>query len=135
MNDSDALLNLLFGWGFVVITVLLIFILLVVLRSMFAFKNAKKIKGKIIELTSIGELNLPTVECSSEGETVRFKTKTPLSNLAVGQAIDVEISSLNEPRIFDANRPEHAPKILFMIIILLTYFCVKGFTFLLTLFA
>jgi len=102
---------------------------------MFAFKNAKKIKGKIVELTNIGELYLPTVECSSGGETVRFKTKTPLSNLAIGQAIDVEISSLNEPRIYDADRPEHAPKILFMIIILLTYFCVKGFTFLATLFA
>lgn len=130
MNNNDELFNLLFGWGFVIIAILLLLIFIVALRSMFAFKNAKKIKGKIVGLTNIGELNLPTVECSTAGETFRFKTKTPINNLSIGQSVDVEISSWNEPRIYDENRPEHAPKILFMIIILLTYFSVKGFTFL-----
>ncbi len=130
MNETDTLFNILFGWGFVIIAVLLFLVLIVAFRSMFAFKNAKIVKGKIIGLINIGELSLPTVECYSEGQAVRFKTKTPLNNLAIGQAVDVEISSSNEPRIYDADRVDHAPKILFMIIILLIFFCVKSFSFL-----
>jgi hypothetical protein len=135
MDETDALFNMLFGWGFVIIAVLLFFILIVALRSTFSFKNATVVKGKIIELTDIGELSLPTVECYSEGQAVRFKTKTPINNLIIGQDVDVEISSSNEPRIYDEDRVDHAPKILFMIIILLSFFCVKSFSFLNTFFS
>ena len=130
MNDTDALFNMLFGWGFVIIAVLLFLIFIIALRSMFAFKNAAIIKGKIIEVIDIGELSLPTVECLSGDQTIQFKTKTPLSNLEIGQSVDVEISSSNEPRIYDANRVDHAPKIIFMIVILLTFFSVQGYSFL-----
>ena len=130
MNDTDALFNMLFGWGFVIIALLLFLIFIIALRSMFAFKNADMIKGKIIEVIDIGELSLPTVECLSGDQTIQFKTKTPLSNLEIGQSVDVEISSSNEPRIYDANRVDHAPKIIFMIVILLTFFSVQGYSFL-----
>jgi len=134
-ESSDAMFNLLFGWAFVAITVLLFLIFIVVLRSILEFKNAEIIKGKVIKIADIGELSLPTVEYQIAGETLQFKTKTPLLNLEVGQSIDVQVAKSKEARIYDKNRPDKVPSIMFMATALLAFFVVKSCSFLLTLFS
>ncbi len=135
ITSSDAIFNLLFGWAFVVITLLLFLILIVSLCSILEYKNAEIIKGKIIKIADIGELSLPTVEYQLAGEILQFKTKTPLPNLKVGQSIDVQIAKSKEVRIYDKGRPEKIPTIMFMATALLAFFVVKSCSFLLTLFA
>jgi hypothetical protein len=135
MNDLDALFNLLFGWGFVIIAILLFLIFVVALRSMFTFNNAKIVSGTVVDMSDIGELSLPTIEYKKEGKTIQFKTKTPLSNLKVGQALDLQLGSSNEARIFDVNQSRKTPKVLFVIILLLLFFSLKSFSFLQTLIA
>ncbi len=134
MNDTDTLFNLLFGWGFVIIAVLLFLILIVAVRGIFAFKNAKVIKGTVVGLSDIGELSLPTIEYQTEGKTLQFKTKTPLVDLKLGQALELQLGASNEARIFDPDQSNSPPKILFLITILLSIFSVKGCLFLQTLF-
>ncbi|MEE9310652.1 MAG: hypothetical protein V3U64_06490 [Cocleimonas sp.] len=135
VTSSDVTFNLLFGWAFVAITVLLFLICIVALRSILEYKNADIVKGKIIKLADIGELSLPTVEYKVAGETLQFKTKTPILNLAVGQDVEVQVAKSKEARIYDKNRPEKIPTIMFMATALLAFFVVKSCTFLLTLFA
>jgi len=135
ITNSDAMFNLLFGWAFVAITLLLFLILIVALRSVLEYKNAEIIKGKIIKVADIGELSLPTVEYQIAGETLQFKTKTPLSNLEIGQSIDVQVAKSKQVRIYDNGRPEKIPTIMFMATALLAFFVVKSCSFLLTLFA
>ena len=126
--------NMLFGWASVTIAVLLFLICVVALRSMLEFKNAQIIKGKIIAVADIGELDLPTIEYQMDGQMVTFKTKTTLRDLVVGQAVDVQVAKSNEARIYDANRPDSTPKIMFAATALLAFFVVKGCTFLNTFF-
>ena len=134
-EGSDAMFNLLFGWAFVAITILLFLIFIVALRSILEYKNAEIIKGKIIKIADIGELSLPTVEYQIEGKTVQFRTKTPLLNLEVGQSIDVQVAKSKEARIYEKGRPEKVPTIMFMATALLAFFVVKSCLFLLTLFS
>ncbi len=135
ITGSDATFNLLFGWAFVAITVLLFLIFIVALRSILEYKNAEIIKGKIIKIADIGELSLPTVEYQIAGEILQFKTKTPMLNLKVGQSVDVQVAKSKEVRIYDKGRPEKIPSIMFMATALLAFFVVKSCSFLLTLFA
>ena len=135
VTSSDEMFNLLFGWAFVAITILLFLILIVVLRSLLEYKNAEIIKGKIIKIADIGELSLPTIEYQMGGETLQFRTKTPISNLKVGQSVDVQVAKSKEARIYDKSRPEKIPTIMFMATALLAFFVVKSCSFLLTLFA
>jgi len=135
ITSSDATFNLLFGWASVGITVLLFLIFVVVLRSILEYKNAEIIKGKIIKIADIGELSLPTVEYQIAGETLQFRTKTPLLNLKVGQSIDVQVAKSKEARIYDENRSEKVPSIMFMATALLAFFVVKSCLFLLAFFA
>ncbi|MFW5427474.1 MAG: hypothetical protein ACKE8R_09525 [Methylophagaceae bacterium] len=134
LNNSDAIFNLLFGWAFVAITILLFLIFIVILRSLLDYKNAEIIKGKIIKIADIGELSLPTVEYEAAGEMVQFRTKTPVLNLAVGQSVDIQIAKSNQARIYDKDRPDRVPSIMFMATALLAFFVVKSCSFLLTLF-
>ncbi len=134
ISDSDAMFNLLFGWAFVAITILLFLIFIVILRSLLDYKNAEIIKGKIVKIADIGELSLPTVEYEVAGETVQFRTKTPVLNLAVGQSVDIQIAKSNQARIYDKDRPDRVPSIMFMATALLAFFVVKSCSFLLTLF-
>ncbi len=134
MKNSDELFNLLFGWGFVIIAVLLLMIFIVALRSMLSFKNAKIVKGKVVSVADIGQLNLPTIEYVQDGQSIQFKTKTFIENLQVGQELDLQISSSNEPRVYDADRPTPMPKVLFVVVVLFSFFSVKGFAFLQTMF-
>ena len=78
MIGSATFFDLLFGWGFVVIAVLLVVFFFVVLRTMGSFKNADKAKGKIINLTDIGAQSLPLIEYEFKGEKLSFKTKTDM---------------------------------------------------------
>jgi len=135
VTSSDEMFNLLFGWAFVAITILLFLILIVVLRSLLEYKNAEIIKEKIIKIADIGELSLPTIEYQMGGETLQFRTKTPISNLKVGQSVDVQVAKSKEARIYDKSRPEKIPTIMFMATALLAFFVVKSCSFLLTLFA
>ena len=135
ITNSDATFNLLFGWAFVAITVLLFLIFIVALRSILEYKNAEIITGKIIKIADIGELSLPTVEYQIAGETLQFRTKTPILNLKVGQSVDVQVAKSKEARIYDKGRPEKIPTIMFMATALLAFFVVKSCSFLLTLFA
>ncbi len=135
ITSSDVTFNLLFGWAFVAITVLLFLIFIVALRSILEYKNAEIIKGKIIKIADIGELSLPTVEYQIAGKTLQFKTKTPMLNLKVGQSVDVQVAKSKEARIYDKGRPEKIPTIMFMATALLAFFVVKSCSFLLTLFA
>ena len=134
LQPSDALFNNLFGWGFVIVTVLLFLIFIVVLRSLLEYKNAKVVSAKVISVTNIGELNLPTLEYQSGGETLTFRTKTPLDNLVVGQSVDVQIGRSDMPRIFNKNQPDTVPKIMFAVTALLAFFVAKSISFLLTFF-
>ncbi len=134
ITSSDATFNLLFGWAFVAITILLFLIFIVALRSILEYKNAEIIKGKIIKITDIGELSLPTVEYQIAEKTLQFKTKTPILNLEVGQLVDVQVAKSKEARIYDKDRPEKVPTIMFMATALLAFFVVKSCSFLLTLF-
>jgi len=126
--------NLLFGWAFVAITILLFLIFIVILRSFLEYKNAEIIKGKIIKISDIGELSLPTVEYQSAGETVQFRTKTSVVNLAVGQLVDIQVGRSDQARVYDKNRPDKVPSIMFMATALLAFFVVKSCDSLLTLF-
>jgi len=134
LNDSDTMFNLLFGWAFVAITILLFLIFIVILRSFLEYKNAEIIKGKIIKISDIGELSLPTVEYQSAGETVQFRTKTSVVNLAVGQLVDIQVGRSDQARVYDKNRPDKVPSIMFMATALLAFFVVKSCDSLLTLF-
>ena len=134
LDGSDAMFTLLFGWVFVAITILWFLVFVVVLRSLLEYKNAEIIKGKIIKIADIGELSLPTVEYQVAGETLRFKTKTPILNLSVGQTVDAQIAKSKQARIYDKNRPDKVPSIMFMATALLAFFVVKSCSFLLTLF-
>jgi hypothetical protein len=134
ITSSDTTFNLLFGWAFVAVTILLFLILIVVLRSILEYKNAEIIKGKIIKIADIGELSLPTVEYQMEGETLQFRTKTPILNLKVGQSVDVQVAKSKDVRLYDKGRPEKIPSIMFMATALLAFFVVKSCSFLLTLF-
>jgi len=134
VTNSDEIFNLLFGWAFVVITVLLFFILIVAIRSILEYKNADIIKGKIIKVADIGELNLPTVEYEMGGETLHFRTKTPISDLKVGQSVDVQVAKSKGVRIYDKGRPEKIPTIMYMATALLVFFIIKSYSFLQTLF-
>ncbi|MCF6190863.1 MAG: hypothetical protein L3J51_10310 [Cocleimonas sp.] len=134
VTNSDAIFNLLFGWAFVAITLLLFLIFIVALRSILEYKNADIVKGKIIKLADIGELSLPTVEYQIAGKMMQFRTKTPILNLAVGQFVEVQVAKSKEARIYDKSRPEKIPTIMFMATALLAFFVVKSCSFLLTLF-
>lgn len=134
MNNSDEIFNLLFGWGFVIIAILLLLIFIVALKSVLAFNNAKIIKGKVVDLTDLGELNMPTIEYELQGKIAYFKTKTYIENLQIGQEIDLELASTNEVRVFDSNSSTPLPKVLFVVVILFSFFSVKGYFFLQTLF-
>ncbi len=134
VNETDAMFNMLFGWASVTIAVLLLLICVVALRSMLEFKNAKVIEGKVIKVADIGELDLPTIQYQMDGQTITFKTKTTLQNLAIGQSVDVQVAKSNEARIYDESRPDSTPKIMFAATALLAFFVVKGCAFLNTLF-
>ena len=53
ITSSDATFNMLFGWAFVALTILLFLIFVVALRSILEYKNAQIIKGKIIKIADI----------------------------------------------------------------------------------
>ena len=135
ITGSDVTFNLLFGWAFVAITVLLFLICIVALRSILEYKNAQVVTGKVVKIADIGELSLPTVEYQISGETLQFKTKTPILNLQVGQSVEVQVAKSKEARIYDKSRPEKIPTIMFMATALLAFFVVKSCSFLMTLFA
>lgn len=135
LDNSDVMFNLLFGWAFVAITILLFLIFIVALRSFLEFKNAETTKGKVIDIKNIGELNLPTIEYQSAGEAVQFKTKTPLKDLVLGQSVDVQIGKSKEVRILDKDQSDKIPTIMFFITALLAFFVVKSCSFLLTVFS
>ena len=71
MKDSDVIFNMIFGWSMVVIAVLLIAVLVVYIKSLLVFKNAKVIKGKVVDLNQIGILfdimRIKTIKSASYG--------------------------------------------------------------------
>jgi len=130
MKDSDVIFNMIFGWSMVVIAVLLIAVLVVYIKSLLVFKNAKVIKGKVVDLMDIGELDLPTVEYQLNGETLHFRSKTAIKTLAVGQALDIQIGNANEPRILEKNNSKKLPMVIYVIFALVIIFGIKAVSFL-----
>lgn len=129
MNDSDVMFNMVFGWGTVVLAVLLLAVLVVYIRSLLVFKNAEVIKGKVIDLMDIGELDLPTIEYQLGGETLHFRSKTAIKTLAVGQELDLQIGNENQPRIMDKNSQFKLPMVIYVIFALVIIFGIKGVSF------
>jgi len=130
MEDSDVMFNLVFGWGMVVLVVLLVAVLVVYIKSLLVFKNAKVIKGKVIDLMDIGELNLPTIEYQLDGETLHFRSKTAIKNLVVDEDVDIEIGVANEPRIYEKNSTIKLPMVIYVIFALVIIFGIKAVAFL-----
>ena len=130
MNDSDVIFNLVFGWGMVVLVVLLIAVLIVYIKSLLVFKNGRIINGKVIDVQDIGELDLPTIEYQLDGETLHFRSKTAIKTLAAGEEIQVELGSANQPRIYEKNNPIKLPMVIYVIFALIIYFGIKAFGFL-----
>jgi len=130
MKDSDVMFTTIFGWSTVVLAILLIAILVVYVRSLLVFKNAKVIKGKVIDLMDIGELDLPTIEYQLNGETLHFRSKTAIKTLAVGQELDIQIGDANEPRILDKNNSIKLPMVIYLIFALVIIFSIKAVGFL-----
>ena len=130
MNDSDVIFNMVFGWSTVVLAVLFFAVLVVYIRSLLVFKNAEVIKGKIIDLMDIGELDLPTIEYQLGGETLHFRSKTAIKTLAVGQELDLQIGKANEPRIMDKNSSVKLPMVIYVIFALVIIFGIKAVGFL-----
>ncbi|WP_299872467.1 hypothetical protein [uncultured Cocleimonas sp.] len=130
MEDSDVMFNLVFGWGMVVLAVLLVAVLVVYIKSLLVFKNAKVIKGKVIDLMDIGELNLPTIEYQLDGETLHFRSKTAIKNLVVDEDVDIEIGVANEPRIYEKNSTIKLPMVIYVIFALVIIFGIKAVAFL-----
>ncbi len=130
MKDSDVMFNMIFGWSTVVLAVLLIAVLVVYIRSLLVFKNAKVIKGKVIDLMDIGELDLPTIEYQLDGETLHFRSKTAIKTLAVGEDLDIQIGDTNEPRILEKNSAIKLPMVIYVICALVIIFGIKAVGFL-----
>ncbi len=130
MKDSDVMFNMVFGWATVVMAVLLVAILVVYIRSLLVFKNADIIKGKVIDLMDIGELDLPTIEYQLGGETLHFRSKTAIKTLAVGQELELQIGNDSEPRILDKNSTTKLPMVIYVIFTLIIVFGFKSVTFL-----
>ena len=130
MKDSDVMFNMVFGWATVVMAVLLVAILVVYIRSLLVFKNAEIIKGKVIDLMDIGELDLPTIEYQLGGETLHFRSKTAIKTLAVGQELELQIGNDSEPRILDKNSTTKLPMVIYVIFTLIIVFGFKSVTFL-----
>ena len=130
MKDSDVMFNMIFGWSTVVLAVLLIAVLVVYIRSLLVFKNAKVIKGKVIDLMDIGELDLPTIEYQLDGETLHFRSKTAIKTLAVGEDLDIQIGDTNEPRILEKNSAIKLPMVIYVICALVIIFSIKAVGFL-----
>ena len=130
MRDSDVMFNMIFGWSTVVLAVLLIAVLVVYIRSLMVFKNAKVIKGKVIDLMDIGELDLPTIEYQLDGETLHFRSKTAIKTLAVGEDLDIQIGDTNEPRILEKNSAIKLPMVIYVICALVIIFGIKAVGFL-----
>lgn len=130
MKDSDVMFNIIFGWSTVVLAVLLIAVLVVYIRSLLVFKNAKVIKGKVIDLMDIGELDLPTIEYQLDGETLHFRSKTAIKTLAVGEDLDIQIGDTNEPRILEKNSAIKLPMVIYVICALVIIFGIKAVGFL-----
>ena len=130
MKDSDVMFNTVFGWSTVVLAVLFLAVLIVYIRSLLVFKNAEIIKGKVIDLMDIGELDLPTIEYQLDGETLHFRSKTAIKTLAVGEELDLQIGKANEPRIFDKNSTIKLPMVIYVIFALVIIFGIKAVGFL-----
>ena len=130
MIDLDVIFNMVFGWSTVVLAVLLLAVLVVYIRSLLVFKNADVIKGKVIDLIDIGELDLPTIEYQLGGEILHFRSKTAIKTLAVGQELDLQIGDTNEPRILDKNSSIKLPMVIYVIFTLMIIFGFKGVAFL-----
>jgi len=130
MNDSDVIFNTVFGWSTVILAVLFLAILVVYIRSLLVFKNAEVIRGKIIDLMDIGELDLPTIEYQLGGETLHFRSKTAIKTFAVGQELDLQIGKSNEPRIMDKNSSVKLPMVIYVIFALVIIFGIKAVGFL-----
>jgi hypothetical protein len=130
MNDSDVMFNLVFGWGTVVLVVLLIAVLIVYIKSVLVFKNAKIINGKVIDVMDIGELDLPTIEYQLDGETLHFRSKTAIKTFAAGDDIEIEIGTAKQPRIYEKNNPIKLPMVIYVIFALIIYFGIKAIGFL-----
>ena len=130
MKDSDVMFNTVFGWSTVVLAVLFLAVLIVYIRSLLVFKNAEIIKGKVIDLMDIGELDLPTIEYQLDGETLLFRSKTAIKTLAVGEELDLQIGKANEPRIFDKNSTIKLPMVIYVIFALVIIFGIKAVGFL-----
>ena len=130
MKDTDVIFNTIFGWSTVVLAVLLISVLVVYIKSILVFKNAKVIKGKVIDLMDIGELDLPTIEYQLDGETLHFRSKTAIKTLAVGEELDIQIGDASEPRIFDKNSSIKLPMVIYVICALVIVFGIKAVGFL-----
>ncbi len=130
MKDSDVMFNMIFGWSMVVLAVLLISVLVFYIKSLLVFKNAKIIKGKVIDLMDIGELDLPTIEYQLNGETLHFRSKTAIKTLSVGQALDIQIGNADEPRILEKDSSEKLPMVIYVIFALVIIFGIKAVSFL-----
>ncbi len=130
MKDSDVMFNMIFGWSTVALTVLFFVVLIVYIKTLLVFKNAEIIKGKVIDLMNIGELDLPTIEYQLGGETLHFRTKTAIKTLTVGQELDLQIGNANEPRILEKNSSTKLPMVIYVIFILMILFGLKAVNFL-----
>lgn len=117
-----------FGWGFLIGACLLSLVVWAVVRSTYAFKNAEIVKGKIIELRDLGAENLPTVEYKFSGETASFRASTPLDGLNVGEEVDVQLGKSRDVRLYDKNKVDSIPKMLYVVICLLLFMLFKGVT-------
>jgi len=134
MSEIEPLFNLLLGWMFVAVAVLLLFVILMVIRSSNAFKNAKIVKGKIVELNQFADEHLPTIEFVVEGKVKRFRETTKQEGLQIGKEVKVQLGRSNDVRLFEEGKVDKLPKMVFVVMLIFMFFFVKAILFLKTFF-
>lgn len=134
MSEIEPLFNLLLGWMFVAVAVLLLFVILMVIRSSNAFKNAKIVKGKIVELNQFADEHLPTIEFVEEGKVKRFRETTKQEGLQIGKEVKVQLGRSNDVRLFEEGKVDKLPKMVFVVMLIFMFFFVKAILFLKTFF-
>lgn len=135
MKEIEPLFDIMLGWMFVSVTVLLLLVILAVVRSTNAFKHAKIVKGKIVAMNQFADEHLPTIEFIEEGEVKRFRETTKQEGLQVGKEVKVQLGRSNDVRLFEEGKVDKLPKMVFVVMLIFLFFLVKAILFLKTFFA
>lgn len=134
MKELDSIIELFFGWGFVVGAIFLFFVILAVIRSSKAFKNSKIVKGKIVAMGRYGDNYLPTIEFNAADGVHRFRYETKQEGLEVDKEVDVELGRSNDVRLYEEGKVDKLPKMVYFVMLLFFFFLLKGIFFLKTIF-